>query len=136
MKKILLMLPFFFLALAVNAQQTEDDVYVGKRRTFGNYRGMESSNTKPVAGQSVIIGTVIKVGWCEDDCLTILIKQPDGTSIMVGTKDYGFKVPKGIVGKKIIIEGISPAKRIVTKKGVKEYQRDIQFAASGVKLLD
>lgn len=56
--------------------------------------------------------------------------------ITVGTKDYGFTIPKSIEGKKIIIEGIEPAKRIVDKKTVKKtYQTNIQFAASGVRLL-
>ena len=34
MKKLLQMLPLILLTLIVNAQQTEDDVYVGKARTF------------------------------------------------------------------------------------------------------
>lgn len=137
MKKLRLVLPAFFFGLAVNAQQTEDDIYVGKSKTFGNYRGTDIGYSKPIKGQTILTGTVIKVGWCEDDCLTILIKKADGTTVTVGTKDYGFRVPKGIVGKKIIIEGIEPGKRIVEKRAAKqEYQKDIQFAASGVRLLD
>ena len=74
---------------------------------------------------------------CEDDCLTILVKKADGIIITVGTKDNGFKVPKAIVGKKIIIEGIEPSKRNVDKKAVNQaYQTDIQFAASGIRLLN
>jgi hypothetical protein len=137
MKKLLFTLPIIFLVLVVNAQQTEDDVYVGKARTFGNYRGTGLGYSKPMKGQIVLTGTVIKVDWCEEDCLTILVKKEDGTTITVGTKDYGFRVPKGIVGKKIIIEGIEPAKRIIDKNTVKKtYQTDIQFAASGLKLLN
>ncbi len=137
MKKLLFTLLLFFFAFAVNAQQTEDDVYVGKSRTFGNYRGTDIGYSKPIKGQSIISGTVIKVSWCEEDCLTVLVKKADGTMITVGTKDNGFKVPKGIVGKKIIIEGIEPSKRIVDKKTVKQtYQTDIQFAASGIRLLN
>jgi len=137
MKKLLFTLPIIIIALAANAQQTEDDVYVGKSKTFGNYRGTDIGYSKPTKGQTILTGTVVKVGWCEEDCLTILVKKADGTTVTVGTKDYGFRVPKGIVGKKIIIEGIDPAKRIADKKTVKQpYQTDIQFAASGVRLLD
>ena len=136
MKKLLVTLPIF-LILAANAQQTEDDVYVGKSKTFGNYRGTDIGYAKPIKGQSIVSGTVVKVSWCEEDCLTILVKKADGTTLIVGTKDNGFKVPKGIVGKKIIIEGIDPAKRIVDKKAIKQtYQTDIQFAASGIRLLN
>jgi len=137
MKKLLITLSVFFISLAINAQQTEDDIYVGKSKTFGNYRGTDIGYSKPIKGQSIVSGTVIKVSWCEEDCLTLLVKQADGTTITVGTKDNGFKVPKGIIGKKIIIEGIDPAKRIVDKKSVKQtYQTDIQFAASGIRLLN
>lgn len=137
MKKLLFTLPLFFFIVATHAQQTEDDVYVGKSKTFGKYRGTDIGYSKPIKGQTILTGTVIKVDWCEEDCHTILVKKADGTIITVGTKDYGFTIPKSIVGKKIVIEGIEPAKRIVDKKTVKKtYQTDIQFAASGVRLLD
>ena len=136
MKKLLFILPVFFLALTVNAQQTEDDVYVGKGKTFGRFNGTDNRNTIPVKGQLSITGTVVKVGWCEEDCLTMWVKKDDGTIVSVGTKDYGFTIPKSIVGKKIIIEGIDPAKLITKKKTLKrEFQKDIQFAATGLRIL-
>ena len=136
MKKLLFILPVFFLALTVNAQQTEDDVYVGKGKTFGTYKGTDTRNIKLINGQSNITGTVVKVDWCEDDCLTMWVKKDDGTIVSVGTKDYGFTIPKSIVGKKIIIEGIDPAKLITKKKTLKrEFQKDIQFAATGLRIL-
>ena len=137
MKKLLIILPVFFFALTVNAQQTEVNVYVGKGKTFGNYKGTEIRNTKPVKGQLKITGTVVKVDWCEEDCLTMWVKKDDGTIVSVGTKDYGFTIPKAIVGKRIIIEGIDPAKLISEKKTVKkEYQKDIQFAATGIRIFN
>ncbi len=136
MKKLLIILPVFFFALAVNAQQTEDDIYVGKGKTFGNYKGTDIRNVKPIKGQINITGTVVKVDWCEDDCLTVWVKKNDGTIVSVGTKDYGFTIPKAIVGKRIIIEGIDPAKLISEKKTLKrEFQKDIQFAATGLRIL-
>ncbi len=47
MKKLFLILPVFFLTLTI-AAQTEDEVYIGKGKTFGNYK---SANTKPINGQ-------------------------------------------------------------------------------------
>ncbi len=64
------------------------------------------------------------------------MKKDDGTTVSVGTKDNGFKVPKAIVGKRIFIEGADPT--IPTRdKGIvkKEYQKDIQFAATGIKVI-
>ncbi|PKP13911.1 MAG: hypothetical protein CVU08_02815 [Bacteroidetes bacterium HGW-Bacteroidetes-3] len=149
MKKLLFILPLFFFSLTVNAQQTEDDIYVGKSKTFGNYKGTDiinvnskpllglDRNVKQIKGQSNITGTVVKVDWCEEDCLTMWVQKDDGTTVAVGTKDYGFAVPKDIVGKRINVEGIEPAKLIRERKTMKkEYQKDIQFVATGVKLFD
>ena len=148
MKKLLVVLPVLFLSVAINAQtQTEDDVYVGKSKTYGNYRGPEittinpriqsglNKNVKPINGTSTIAGIVVKLGWCEDDCLTVWVKKDDGSILAVGTKDYGFTVPKNIVGKRILIEGVDPAILTRTNKTVKEYQKDIQFAATGIKVM-
>jgi hypothetical protein len=133
MKKLLQILPFILFAITVNAQQTEDDVYVGKAKTYGNYRGTDISATKPEKGQSIIKGTVVKVDWCEEDCLTVWVKKDDGTLVAVGTKDYSFTVPKDISGKRIVIEGIEPAKLTYEKKSVKKkYQEGIQIFAKGV----
>ena len=137
MKKLLIILPVFFFALAVNAQQTEEDIYVGKGKTFGNYKGTDIRNVKLIKGQINITGTVVKVDWCEDDCLTVWVKKDDGTIVSVGTKDYGFTIPKAIVGKRIIIEGIDPAKLISEKKTLKrEFQKDIQIAATGIRIFN
>jgi hypothetical protein len=137
MKKLLQILPLILFAAIVNAQQTEDDVYVGKSRTFGNYRGTDVASAKQMKGQVVLTGTVVKVDWCEEDCLTVWVKKEDGSTVSVGTKDYGFKVPKKIVGKRIIIEGIDPAKYVAEKKTVKkEYQKGVQVAATGIRIFD
>jgi len=131
MKKLFQILSFILFTITVNAQQTEDDVFVGKGKTFGNYRGTDSRTSNPIKGQLTITGTVVKVDWCEDDCLTIWVKKDDGTIITVGTKDFGFTVPNNITGKRIIIEGIVPVKLANEKK---EYQKDIQIAATGLRV--
>ncbi len=135
MKKISFILSLFLFTLTVNAQQTEDDVFVGKSKTYGNYKGTDIGNTKPFKGQINITGKVVKVEWCEKDCMTIWVKKDDGTIVTVGTKDNAFTVPKSIVGKRIIIEGIEPSKLISEKTTLKkEYQKDIQIAATGVSV--
>ena len=137
MKKLLQVLPLIFYVVIANAQQTEDDIYVGKSRTFGNYRGTDITTAKQLKGQLTITGIVVKVDWCEDDCLTVWAKKDDGSTVSVGTKDYGFTVPKKIVGKRIIIEGIEPAKYIAENKTLKkQYQKDIQIAATGIRIFN
>jgi hypothetical protein len=139
MKNMWIILATVFFAVNVNAQILEDDASMGgKSVTFGKYRGADIKFAKPMKGQIIIIkGTVVNVSWCEEDCLTILVKTNDGTNITIGTKDYGFSIPKGIAGKKIIVEGIETASLTINKKTVKkEYQKDIQIAATGIKIYE
>jgi hypothetical protein len=133
MKSIFFLVATFLFTCVAVAQQTEDDVYVGKARTFGNYRSTNGYSKLP-KGFSIVTGTIVELSWCEDDCRTALVKKADGTMITVGTADFGFTIPKGIKGKKIIIEGIEAGKQLIDKK--KPRQQNIQFAAAGLKLLD
>ena len=137
MKKLLFILPVLFFTLAVNAQETE--IYAGKK--FGNFKGIiipeTDRNAKPLNGQTALTGVVVTVSWCEEDCLTILLKKADGTTITIGTKDYGFTVPKKIAGRKIIVEGMESVGMIRERRTVKkDYQKDIQFVATGIKVID
>ena len=145
MKKLRFILPALFLSLALNAQQTEDEVYIGKGKTFGNFKGTATiipdvdRNEKPTNGQIAVTGIVVKVGWCEEDCLTISVKKDDGTIVTIGTRDYGFTVPKEIKGHTIIVEGkdagqISGGRK--RKDIKKDYQKDIQLAAMGIMVID
>ena len=98
---------FLSITIATNAQQTEGEVNIGKGKTFGKYKGNAiiipdvDRNEKTTNRQTAITGIVITVDWCEEDCLTILVKKDDGTTVTVGTKDNGFRVPKEIVGRKV-----------------------------------
>lgn len=138
MKKIFVIAPILFLALSGICQTVSKNAApAGKSSIFGKYIGPDNKNSTPVKGQVVITGIVINVSWCEEDCFTILVKTNTGNIVTVGTKDYGFTVPKIITGKKISIEGIELAKLTATKKAdKKEYQKDIQVAATGIKIYD
>jgi hypothetical protein len=143
MKKLLFILPSFLLSIALNAKQTEDEVHIGsypKGKTFGNYKGPD---TKSIDGQKTITGMV--TGICKRDCCnnkrtscSVDLKSDDGI-VTVGTRDYGFTVPKEIEGHTIIIEGrdagqISGGRKRRDMK--KDYQKDIQFAATGIMVID
>ena len=153
MKKLLFILPFFFFAIEIYAQQTEDEVHIGsypKGKTFGNYKGngiiipdFDRPTKKPATGPTTISGIVTGIVAGLEDSLTgkgsgvysFTLKKDDGTIITVGTKDFGFKIPKNLIGKQITVEGIdaiSGRKRMTMQK---ENQENIQFAASGIKVL-
>ena len=93
--------------------QTEDEVYIGKGKTFGNYYGTAAKpingQVKPVNAPRTISGKV--VGICMRDCCnkkltscTIDVERDDST-VTIGTKDNGFAVPKAILGHTITVEG-------------------------------
>ena len=135
MKKLLFILPVLFFALSVNAQQTEDEVYVGKK--FGNYK---SADTRPIDGQQTITGVVTRGGSgngvqdsLKDDrggLYLFNLKKADGTVLTIGTRDNGFTVPRTIEGHTISIQG-KDAGQISGRR-----RRDFQFVAIGVLVID
>jgi len=136
MKKLLIILTASLFTLSVNAQgtQTEDEVYIGKGRTFGNYR---TADSRPIDGQITITGMVIPGGVLTGDSMkgrsafyAFKLRKDDGTVILVGTKDYGFTIPRTIEGHIISIQGID-ASQVAGRK-----RRDIGFAAIGIMVID
>jgi len=142
MKSLLFIMAAFLFTHAVSAQQTEDEVYIGKGKTFGNYKGTGiiipdvGLKGKPYNGPATLTGIVVKVDWCEEDCRTIKVKKDDGTIVTVGTKDYGFTVAKELIGKRIIVEGVDVTTSYIRRRKTinQDYQKDIQFAATGIKI--
>ncbi len=147
MKQLSIILSALLITVIVNAQQTEDEGYIGKGKTFGNYQGTGiiipdiEKAVKPMKDYTVIQGRVIRLqgegknSWCEEDCLTIFIKRDDSSVVRIGTKEFGFTVPKGIVGKQIMVQGRNSGDRR-RREVEKLYQKDIQFAASGIMVID
>lgn len=151
MKKLLFIASLIFFSLAANAQgtQTEDEVYIGKGKIFGNFKGIAiiipdvDKGIKPTNGSTSITGMVtgVVVGR-EGDTLTgkqrglysFTLQQNDGTIVTVGTKDYGFSVPKNLIGRKITVEGIDQFSG--RKRRTAQEQQTIQFAATGIKVID
>lgn len=152
MKKLLFLLPLFLLALAVNAQP-EDEIYIGKGKTFGNNKENGiiipdwDRNARTVKGLTKVSGVVanIRGGGSSPDTLTerrggfysFDLKLDDGTLVTIGVKDNEFTVPRSIVGRQIIIEGIDPRSLVRNKRDVnKNPQQNIQFLATGIKVID
>ncbi len=83
------------------------------------------------------------VGYCKKDCCYRKLTscsidiQRDDSVVTIGTRDYGFTVPKDLIGKNIIVQGTEPGLMIRERRPVrKDAQKDIQFIATGVKVLD
>ena len=144
MKKLLLALPVLFLGFFVSAQQTEDEVYIGKGKTFGNYSNANArpvnGQINPVSGLKTVTGTI--VSGCKRDCCnrkltTCFIDiQTADSLVRVGTRDNGFSVPKDMIGKKIVVEGTETSLLIRERRPMKGTQNDVQFTATGVKVLN
>lgn len=92
------------------------------------------------------------VDVCKAEGCWLKVEHKDGTAMMVRTKDHTFLVPENIVGKTVLIEGSATVKE-TTEEMRKHYaedagksreeiakikgsEKDIQFSARGVKVLD
>ncbi|HEU4633972.1 MAG TPA: DUF4920 domain-containing protein [Flavisolibacter sp.] len=89
---------------------------------------------------------------CKAEGCWIKIARKDGTSMMVRAKDHAFLMPENIVGKTVLVEGSATVKEISEEmrrhyaedagKSPKEIakikgpEKDVQFSARGVKVLD
>jgi hypothetical protein len=89
---------------------------------------------------------------CKAEGCWIKVQRADGTSMMVRAKDHKFLMPENIVGKTVLIEGNATVKEVTeemrkhyaedggkSKKeidAIKGSEKDVQFAAKGVKVLD
>lgn len=89
---------------------------------------------------------------CKAEGCWIKIQKEDGTSMMVRAKGHAFLMPENIVGKTVLIEGSATVKEVTeemrkhyaedagkSKKEIamiKGSEKDVQFAATGVKVLD
>lgn len=95
-------------------------------------------------------GKVVEV--CKAEGCWIRLQKADGSSMMVRAKDHAFLMPENIVGKTVLIEGSATIKE-VTEELRKHYaedagkskeeiarikgpEKDVQFSAKGVKVLD
>lgn len=93
-----------------------------------------------------ISGTVTDV--CQEKGCWMKLERNNGEKVMVKFKDYGFFMPKNIVGKEVVLEGEALVKEVSVKqlqhyakdagkseeeiKTIKKPKKELQFVASGV----
>ena len=89
---------------------------------------------------------------CKAEGCWIKVQKADGTSMMVRAKDHKFLMPENIVGKTVLIEGSATVKETSEEMRkhyaedagkskeeiakIKGPEKDVQFAATGVKVLN
>lgn len=154
MKKVLFVLLAFSISLAAAAQDPQS---AQKGVTYGAGTTAENSipvnelekNLKEDKYQGKISGKVTEV--CQEKGCWMKLEKSNGEKVMVKFKDYGFFMPKDIVGKEVVLEGEAVVKEVSVKqqqhyakdagkkkneiKKIKEPKKELQFVAAGVLVL-
>jgi Domain of unknown function (DUF4920) len=111
--------------------------------------GNLDKNLKDNQFSGKVSGKVIEV--CQEKGCWMKIEKPNGETMMVKFKDYGFFMPKNIVGKEVVLDGEAKIKEVSVKqlqhyakdagkseeeiKKIKEPKKELQFVAKGVLVL-
>jgi hypothetical protein len=96
-----------------------------------------------------ITGKVAEV--CQEKGCWMKIERSNGDKLMVKFKDYGFFMPKNIVGKEVVLDGDATVKEVSVKQQrhyaqdagkskeeiekIKDPKKELQFVAKGVLVL-
>ena len=156
MKKIILS-ALLFTALAAFSQEKEK-VSAEKGVVYGQVSAEKDALTPDeLKGKLVdekyegqVKGKVVEV--CQAEGCWIRLQRADGSSMMVRARDHAFLMPENIVGKTVLIEGTATVKEISEAmrkhyaedsgkskeeiEKIKGSDKDVQFSAKGVKVLD
>lgn len=157
MKKIILS-AVLFLAITVHAQDEKEKVQAAKGVVYGTV----SVENAPVTPEDIpnklvdnkfegqVKGKVVEV--CKTKGCWIRLQNADGTTLMVKAKDHAFFMPENIVGKTVLVEGNATVQEVSENlrkhyaedagkskeeiAKIKGAEKNVQFAAKGVKVLD
>lgn len=148
------------LAVVAQAQEghEKEKVQAAKGVVFGKVSEAQTAvavdelNKKLVDNkyEGQIQGKVVEV--CKAEGCWIRLERKGGESMMVRAKNHGFLMPENIVGKTVVVEGNAvvkeeteemrkhyaedagkPKAEIAKIKGAK---KDVQFSATGVKVIE
>lgn len=159
MKKLLFSL---LLVSAISAQAQDHNseikpaakgvVYGTEPAASGDAVNADAIQAKMANGvfEGKVTGKVKEV--CKAMGCWIRLEKADGSSLMVKTKDHGFFLPQDLVGKTVTLEGTATIKEVSEEKRkhfaedagkskeeikkIKGSEKEVQFIASGVKVLD
>ena len=156
MKKLFLS-SLLFIALGASAQ-TKEKTPAAKGVVYGVVNEEKSAvapdelAAKLVNNQyeGQVKAKVVEV--CKAEGCWIKVQRKDGTAMLVRAKDHAFLMPESIVGKTVLIDGNATVKETSEEMRkhyaedagkskeeiakIKGPEKDIQFSAKGVKVLD
>lgn len=158
MKK-LLFLSLVLFSIAGQAQEADEIKPAAKGVVYGTELSADGMTVSTNELQEKLVDGVFEgkvTGKVKEVCQTMgcwmRLEKADGTSLMVKTKDHAFFMPKDILGKMVAIEGTAKVKEVSEDqrkhyaedagkskaeiKKIKGAEKEIQFIASGVKVLD
>jgi len=119
-----------FLLFAVAVSNAQDPTPAAKGVTYG--AGTTADNAIPVHEASAkskgnekfngkVKGKVLSV--CQEKGCWMKVEQEGGEPVMVKFKDYGFFMPKNIVGKEVVLDGEASVTETSVKQ-LKHYAQD------------
>ncbi len=154
MKKGLLAIVALVFGLTIQAQNprsAEKGVTYGAGATATGSIAVNDleQNLKENKYEGKITGKVSEV--CLEKGCWMKLEKANGEKVMVKFKDYGFFMPKDIVGKEVVLEGEAVVKEVSVKqlqhyakdagkseeeiKKITQPKKELQFIAKGVLVL-
>ena len=154
MKKVFILAFVLLAGLAVNAQSPKS---AEKGVTYGEGTSADGSiavtdlesKAKDNKYEGKVKGKVTEV--CQEKGCWMKLDKGNGETVMVKFKDYGFFMPKDIVGKEVVLEGEAIVKEVSVKqqqhyakdagkseeeiKKITKAKKELQFIAKGVLVL-
>jgi hypothetical protein len=154
MKKGFILMLAIVLGLAVQAQ---DPKSAQKGVTYGAGATADGSiavnelekNLKESKYEGKVSGKVLEV--CQEKGCWMKLESTNGEKVMVKFKNYGFFMPKDIVGKEVVLDGEAVVKEVSVKqqqhyakdagkseeeiKKITQPKKELQFIAKGVLVL-
>ncbi len=146
-------------AFAASAQEASEITPAAKGVVYGTAPAEKGEAVSPNDLQAKmangmfegkVTGKVKEV--CKAQGCWIRLEKADGTTLMVKSKDHAFFMPENLTGKTVVMEGTATVKEVSEEKRkhfaedagktkeeikkIKGAEKEVQFVASGVKVLD
>lgn len=158
MKKLFFFL-FISVAFAAAAQESSEIKPAANGVVYGTLISEQGEavsandlHAKMTSGsfEGKVTGKVKEV--CKAMGCWIKLEKADGTTLMVKSRDHAFFMPQDLVGRTVVVEGTATVKEVSEEKRkhyaedagkskeeikkIKGTEKQVQFIASGVKVVD
>ena len=139
------------LSISQEPQPAEKGIVYGSSTTKDDAIHVDQveKNIRNNKYEGKLTGKVVEV--CQEKGCWMKLEKANGERLMVKFKDYGFFMPKNIVGKEVVLDGEATVKEVSVKQQkhyaqdagkskeeiekIKEPKKELQFVAKGVLVL-